>query len=69
MNNKHKNSERHVSLSERHRILDNIHSSLVLGNYPSSANDQLMVDLHKLIRDTEERICEKHLKELGHMSI
>jgi hypothetical protein len=66
---KHENSTRHVSLSERQEILDKIHSAFVLGNYPTSANDKIMKDLHRLIRDTEERICEKHLKEMGHRSI
>ena len=59
----HKESTIYVSLSERQEILDKIHSAFVLGNYPTSANDKIMQDLHRLIRDTEERICEKHLFE------
>tara|TARA_A100001037_G_scaffold306268_1_gene350313 strand:- start:2149 stop:2457 length:309 start_codon:yes stop_codon:yes gene_type:complete len=60
----HKHKSRPVSLAERQRILDSIHTSFVVGNYPTSANDQIMKDLSRLIRDTEQEIFENNLKKI-----
>ncbi len=56
--------ERLVSVEERQQILDRIHTALVVGNYPTSANDPLMKDLQRLINDATEKVISKSLKNL-----
>ena len=53
-----------VPVEERQRILDEIHTALVIGNYPTSANDPLMKDLQRLIVDATEKVIEKNLKKI-----
>ena len=57
-------NERLVSVQERQRILDEIHTALVVGNYPTSANDPLMKDLQRLIVDATEKVIDKNLKQV-----
>ena len=56
-------NERLVSVEERQRILDEIHTALVVGNYPTSANDPIMKDLQRLIVDATEKVISKNLKQ------
>ena len=58
-------NKRLVSVEERQGILDRIHTALVLGNYPTSANDPLMKDLQRLINDATEKVINKRLKILN----
>lgn len=58
-------NKRLVSVEERQVILDRIHTALVLGNYPTSANDPLMKDLQRLINDATEKVINKRLKILN----
>lgn len=53
-----------VSVEERQSILDRIHTALVVGNYPTSANDPLMKDLQRLITDATEKVISKQLNNL-----
>ena len=57
-------NERLVSVEERQRILDDLHTALVVGNYPTSANDPLMKDLQRLIVDATEKVIDKNLKQV-----
>lgn len=57
-------NERLVSVEERQSILDRIQTALVVGNYPTSANDPLMKDLQRLITDATERVISKQLNNL-----
>lgn len=57
-------NERLVSVEERQRILDEIHTALVVGNYPTSANDPIMKDLQRLIVDATEKVISKNLKQI-----
>ena len=57
-------NERLVSVEERQRILDDLHTALVVGNYPTSANDPLMKDLQRLIVDATEKVISKNLKQV-----
>lgn len=57
-------NSRLVSVEERQSILDRIHTALVVGNYPTSANDPLMKDLQRLIIDATEKVISKQLKNL-----
>ena len=52
-------NERLVSVEERQSILDRIQTALVVGNYPTSANDPLMKDLQRLIVDATEKVIDK----------
>jgi hypothetical protein len=56
--------ERLVSVEERQSILDRIQTALVVGNYPTSANDPLMKDLQRLITDATEKVINKRLNNL-----
>ena len=56
--------ERLVSVEERQSILDRIQAALVVGNYPTSANDPLMKDLQRLITDATEKVINKRLNNL-----
>ena len=60
------NSEnpRLVSVEERQRILDDLETALVLGQYPTSLNDPLMKDLRRLVQDASERVFAKNLKRI-----
>ena len=57
-------NERLVSVEERQSILDRIQTALVVGNYPTSANDPLMKDLQRLIVDATEKVIDKNLKKI-----
>ena len=57
-------NERLVSVEERQSILDRIQTALVVGNYPTSANDPLMKDVQRLITDATERVISKQLNNL-----
>ena len=57
-------NERLVSVEERQRILDDLHTALVVGNYPTSANDPIMKDLQRLIVDATEKVISKNLKQI-----
>ena len=57
-------NERLVSVEERQRILDDLHTALVVGNYPTSANDPIMKDLQRLIVDATEKVIDKNLKQV-----
>jgi len=57
-------NSRLVSVEERQSILDRIQIALVVGNYPTSANDPLMKDLQRLITDATEKVISKQLEKL-----
>ena len=57
-------NERLVPVEERQRILDDLHTALVVGNYPTSANDPIMKDLQRLIVDATEKVIDKNLKKV-----
>lgn len=54
-----------ISLEEKTRILEELHTMLVTGKgMPTSANDKIFVDFMKLKRDTSERLAAKSLMNL-----
>jgi hypothetical protein len=58
-------NERLISLKEKTRILEELHTMLVTGKgIPTSANDEIFVDFMKLKADTSERLAAESLRIL-----
>lgn len=54
-----------ISLEEKTRILEELHTMLVTGKgIPTSANDEIFVDFMKLKTDTSERLAAESLRRL-----
>jgi len=54
-----------ISLEEKTRILEELHTMLVTGKgMPTSAHDKIFVDFMKLKTDTSERLAAKSMVNL-----